>query len=143
MGIQHNYIKTANLNHRQACQREIEMYEEGRIIKSRFVISSRTYTNFVAVYRIPHSSDNYMQTNQETIEENLLLQRMRQIQKQIKKLSMNIIRNKELIYIFGDLQDTIDDSKNFYYGKSRIAKHLLGIVKTCEDIGLQCTIYKH
>jgi hypothetical protein len=94
------------------------MYEEGRIIKSRFVISSRTYTNFVAVYRIPHSSDNYMQTNQETIEENLLLQRMRQIQKQIKKLSMNIIRNKELIYIFGDLQDTIDDSKNFYHGKS-------------------------
>jgi hypothetical protein len=71
------------------------MYEEGRIIKSRFVISSRTYTNFVAVYRIPHSSDNYMQTNQETIEENLLLQRMRQIQKQIKKLSMNIIRNEE------------------------------------------------
>jgi hypothetical protein len=67
---------------------------------------------------------------------------MRHIQKQIKKLSMNIIRNEELIYIFGDLQDTPDDSKNFYYGKNKIAKHPLGIVKTCEDIGLQCTIYK-
>jgi hypothetical protein len=68
---------------------------------------------------------------------------MRQIQKQVQKLSMNIIRNEELIYIFGDLQDTPDDSKNFYDGKNRIAKHPLGIVKTCEDIGLQCMIYKH
>jgi hypothetical protein len=129
-------------NQVQACHREIEIYEDGRIIKSRFEISSRTYANFVAVYGIPHSSDNYIRINQETIEENLLLQRMRQTQKQIKKLSMNIIRNKELIYIFGDLQDTPDDSKNFYYGKNKIAKHPLGIVKTCEDIGLQCTIYK-
>jgi len=83
----------------------------------------------------------YLTPVTEIIEENLLLQRMRQIQKQIKKLSMNKIRNE--VCIFGYLQDTPDDSKNFYYGKSRIAKHLLGIVKTCEDIGLQCTIYKH
>jgi hypothetical protein len=127
----------------QACQREIEIYEDGRIIKSRFEISSRTYANFIAVYGLPHSSDNYIRINQETIEENLLLQRMRQLQKQIKKLSMNIIRNKELIYIFGDLQDTPDDSKDFYHGKNKIAKYPLGIVKTCEDIGLQCMIYKH
>jgi hypothetical protein len=47
-------------NQVQACHREIEIYEDGRIIKSRFEISSRTYANFVAVYGIPHYSDNYI-----------------------------------------------------------------------------------
>jgi hypothetical protein len=44
-------------NQVQACQREIDIHEEGRIIKRRFEISSKTYVNFEAVYGIPHSSD--------------------------------------------------------------------------------------
>lgn len=49
----------------------------------------------------------------------------------------------ELLYIFCDLQDTPDRSKLFYYGTNNIIKHPLGIVQTCEECGLQCTIYKH
>jgi hypothetical protein len=33
--------------------------------------------------------------------------------------------------------------KKNYYGASKISKHLLGIVKICEDLGLECTIYYH
>lgn len=41
------------------------------------------------------------------------------------------------------MQDTPDASKNFHYGNSRIAKQHLGIVKLCEDFGMECTIYQH
>jgi len=52
-------------------------------------------------------------------------------------------RNEENVYIFGDLQDTPDNSKAFHYSSTKIAKHPLGTVKTCEDLGLQCTIDHH
>ncbi len=31
----------------------------------------------------------------------------------------------------------------FSYGTSNIIKHPLGIVRTCENLGLECTIYEH
>jgi len=48
-----------------------------------------------------------------------------------------------MIYIFGDLQETPDITRTFAYGNTRLPKHPLGIVKTCEDLGLECTIYQH
>jgi hypothetical protein len=47
------------------------------------------------------------------------------------------------LYVFGDLQDTPGNSKIFHYGLCHIAKHPLGIVKTCEEFGLTCSIYQH
>jgi hypothetical protein len=56
----------------------------------------------------------------------------------------NKVKNAhELLYIFGDLQDTPDQSKLFYYGSKNIMKHPLGIIQTCEEYGLECTIYQH
>jgi hypothetical protein len=48
-----------------------------------------------------------------------------------------------MIYVFGELQDTPNNSKVFHYGPGQIPKHPLGIVKTCESLGLECTIYQH
>jgi hypothetical protein len=48
-----------------------------------------------------------------------------------------------MLFIFGDLQDTPDESTNFRYGSTKIAQHPLGIAKTCTDLGLTCTIYQH
>lgn len=47
------------------------------------------------------------------------------------------------MYIIGDLQDTPGNSKVFYYRSCKISKHPYGIAKTCEYLGLQCTIYQH
>jgi hypothetical protein len=49
----------------------------------------------------------------------------------------------DLIYVFGDLQDTPDQSRLFHHGSCRISKHPLGIVKICESLGLICTVYQH
>jgi hypothetical protein len=68
---------------------------------------------------------------------------MRGIQEIIKSIIENANKSKDIIIIYGHLQDAPDNSKNFHYGKCRIPKHLLGITKTCEDIGLSCTIYQH
>jgi len=56
---------------------------------------------------------------------------------------LKALRNDEIIYVFGDLQDTPDISKIFYYVASKVSKHPLGIVKICEDLGLECTTYYH
>jgi hypothetical protein len=53
------------------------------------------------------------------------------------------LRNEEIVYIFGDLQDTPNNSKDFYYGSCKIAKHPFGIIKTCEDLSLECMIFQH
>jgi hypothetical protein len=68
---------------------------------------------------------------------------MRGIQEIIKSIIENANKSKDIIFIYGDLQDAPDNSKNFHYGKCRIPKHPLGITKACEDRGLSCTIYQH
>jgi hypothetical protein len=65
------------------------------------------------------------------------------IQESIKDIIENARKSKDIIFIYGDLQDTPDNSKNFHYGKCRIPKHPLGITKTCEDMRLSCTIYQY
>jgi len=68
---------------------------------------------------------------------------MRGIQEIIKSIIENANKSKDIIIIYGHLQDAPDNSKNFHYGKCRIPKHPLGITKTCEDMGLSCKIYQH
>jgi hypothetical protein len=45
--------------------------------------------------------------------------------------------------VFRDLQDTLDRSKNFYYGSCKLAKHPLGIANIFESFGMKCTIFQH
>jgi hypothetical protein len=75
--------------------------------------------------------------------ENTSLQEMERIQVQIKNIIKNAYRKGDIVYVFGDLQDTPDNTNKFHYGKCRIPKHPLGIVKTCEDFNMTCSIYQH
>jgi len=126
-----------------ACHRETISYKQGRIITSHFQITDKQFVTFVATYGIPHSGNDRRYTRLKAIEENEILQEMRSIQEIIKDIIENARKSKDIIFIYGDLQDTPDNSKNFHYGKCRIPKHPLGITKTCEDMGLSCTIYQH
>jgi hypothetical protein len=65
------------------------------------------------------------------------------LQRQLKKLNAKTLRNQESIFVFGDLQDMLDNSKFFHYGSCRVTKHPLGIISACEEYGLICTIYQH
>jgi hypothetical protein len=126
-----------------ACHQETISYKEGWIITSHFQIMDKQSATFVAMYGIPHSGNDRRYSRLETTEENEILQEMRGIQEIIKSTIVNASRNKDSIFIYGDLQDTPDNSKIFHYGECRIPKHPLGIMKTCEDMGLSCTIYQH
>jgi hypothetical protein len=126
-----------------ACHRETISYKEGRIITSHFQITDKQSATFVATYGIPHSGNDRRYSRLEATEENEILQEMRGIQEIIKSIIENANKSKDIILIYGDLQDAPDNSKNFHYGKCRIPKHPLGITKTCEDMGLSCKIYQH
>jgi len=84
-----------------------------------------------------------MYQGQKHMDENDTLQKMKTIQKRLSILINQALRNEEIVYIFGDLQDAPNNSKDFYYGSCKIAKHPFGIVRTCEDLGLECTIFQH
>jgi len=113
---------------------------EGRIISTRFEISLGKYVDLISVYGYPHSPNN---RNNQNLDENSTLQDMQALARCTKKIILQAKRNYIKFFIFGDLQDTPDGTKNFHYGTSRIAKHPLGIIITCEDNGLACTIYNH
>jgi len=95
------------------------------------------------VYGYPHSPSNCSKQQLEAYDEYSILKKMRQLKKLLKPIIMKARDTNQLIYIYGDLQDTLDHSRAFFYGNSNIAKHPLGIVHTCENLGLQCTIYQH
>ena len=52
-------------------------------------------------------------------------------------------QRSDIIVVLGDLQDTPDNSKLFHHDSCHIAKYPLGIVKTCENADLLCSIYQH
>jgi hypothetical protein len=68
---------------------------------------------------------------------------MRIIHKQIKKSIGNAKNTGDIVFIFGDLQDTPDNTSKFHYGKCRIPKHPLGSIKAREEANLSCSIYQH
>jgi len=126
-----------------ACHQETISYKQGQIMTSHFQITDKKSVTFVATYGIPHSCNDRRYSRLEATEENEKLQEMKSIQEIIKDIIENASKSKDIIFIYGDLQDAPDNSKNFHYGKCRIPKHLLGITKTCEYMGLSCTIYQH
>lgn len=65
------------------------------------------------------------------------------IQDQMKNTIIITIKTNDIMYVFGDKQDTPDNSKKFHYCFFRIPKHPFGIGKTYEDSGLLCLIYQH
>lgn len=93
---------------------------------------------FTSVYGIPHHGEEKLKFNSREFEESDILQKMKGIQENLKKVLNTAKTNGDITYVFGDLQDTPDNSKNFRYGPSRISTHPLGIVKTCEDCSLSC-----
>jgi hypothetical protein len=123
--------------------RNTTVHEDGRMIQLKLEIAQGKYANFCAMYGYPHSPNNRRETNNITQDEGSIIQGMRKLQKVLRTAIIKAKNAGELIYIFGDLQDTPDRSRMFYYGTNSIIKHPLGIVQTCEDCGLQCTIYNH
>jgi hypothetical protein len=126
-----------------ACHRESKIHNDGRIIESRFAISETQNVLFLPVYGIPHSSENNANPENEGFNENTKLMKMTELRDQLKSILNKAQRRSDIIYVMGDLQDTPDNSNTFHYGSCRIAKHPLGIVKTCENADLLCSIYHH
>ncbi len=126
-----------------ACHRKTSILEDGRILHFRLEVAPNLFANMFSIYGIPHHGGNKKRYTHEDFEKNEVLQNMATIQSHLKKLIQQSRSKKELIFVFGDLQDTPDSSNDFHYGKCRIPKHPLGIVKLCEDLNLTCTIYDH
>jgi len=124
----------------KACFLEAKQFMEGRIICHRFEIAPKKYVEFISAYGFPHSPSN---RNSQNEDQNRILQEMRTLSNHLRSLIINAQRTNTMIYIFGDLQDTPDNTRTCAYGSTKIPKHPLGIVKTCEDLGLECTIYQH
>jgi hypothetical protein len=109
-------------------------------------VPENQFTTFIPVYGIPHSStkiENHTSEDTGANGESKKLQTMLQMKQHMKSLLSTAIDNSVFLYVFGDLQDTPDNSKIFHSGSCRIAKHPLGIVQNCEDFGLTCSIYAH
>jgi len=126
-----------------ASHRGTEIFEDGRIIKCQLEIASQQYANLVTVYGIPHHGNGKYHVNNSETTEDETLAKLHRIRTHLRKIINLATTNKEDIYVFGDLQDTPDNKKNFNYGTCRIPKHPLGITKTFEDSNLSCTAYKH
>jgi hypothetical protein len=127
-----------------ACHRGTAMFEDGRVVNSRFEISENEFVTFVPVYGVSHYGGENVQANPtQNIEENTILDKMARVQKTITGIINEAKKNGDILYIFGDLQDTPDNSKLFHYGSCRLPKHPLSIIKACETAGLQCSIYQH
>ncbi len=126
-----------------SCIRHNTTHEDGRIFQLTLEITTNQIVNFISVYGYPHSPRNRSKQHLDSFDENEVLQKMRTLRSTLKLLVTKAIDANELVFVYGDLQDTPDSSKNFYYGSSSITKHPLGIVQTCENLGLECTIYQH
>jgi len=126
-----------------ACHRETSIMEEGCIISTTFEISAPQQATFVSVYGVPHHGGEQLTFTNKDTEENSILQKMRSVQTNLKKCIHTAKQNNSLIFVFGDLQDAPDNSKTFHYGSYRAPKHPLGIVQTCENHHMSCTIYQH
>jgi len=126
----------------QACLRDTQTFEDGRICTSRFEISDNNFVTFVPVYGIPHSGGERLTQNIEENNENTRLQQQYKIRDKLQTIIRKANKTNDIVFILGDLQDTPDNTKKFHYGSCRLPKHPLGIVKTCEDADLSCSVYK-
>jgi hypothetical protein len=84
---------------------------------------------FVPVYGIPHSGGEKLHPSLEDIENNEMLQKMTKLQHAIKNIMRGIHKTDDILYIFGDLKDTPDNSKKFHYGSCRIPNIILALLK--------------
>ena len=126
-----------------ACHRSTTIKAEGRVKSCRFEIACDQYVTLIPVYGVAHFSGDQQKEPRLSAEENTKLETMSKVKVHVEQIIDKALANSDLIYVFGDLQDTPDQSKTFHCGPCRIPKHPLGIVKTCEAKGLACTIYQH
>jgi hypothetical protein len=115
--------------------------EDGQIMQSRLEFSHHQFVNFIALYGIPHSANTPKCPNPTENDEDSHMSKMEYIQWQLRHCIIKAIPNNELVYVYGDLQDTPDSSKLFHYGSCQIPKQLLGIAQLCDSMGFKCTIY--
>jgi len=125
------------------CLRETETHLEGRLIATRFEITRGKYVNFISLYGFPHSPNNRSKHNIDEQDENEIIQEMRKLRNTLRIIINRRNNASEIVYAFGDMQDTPDNSTLFRYGSNKIIKHPLGIIQTCEELGMQCTVYQH
>ena len=126
----------------KACHRNTVTYEEGRIISCRFELSDNNYITFIPVYGVPHVGGEKLHQQDIENSEDCRIQKLAKTQEYLKTALTCASKSNDIVYVFGDLQDTPDNSKRFHYGSCRFQKHPLGIVKTCEQANLSCSIYK-
>jgi len=93
---------------------------DGRIMKCRFQISNEQYVTFLAVYGIPHSGNRSIYSMDPNNNEDHILQQISSIQNQLKSNLKDAFKTDDVVYTFGDLQDTPDNSNFFRYGNCRI-----------------------
>jgi len=124
------------------CLRETETHLEGRLIATRFEITRGKYVNFISLYGFPHSPNNRSKHNIDEQNENEIIQEMRKLRNTLRIIINRRNNASEIVYAFGDMQDTPDNSTLFRYGSNKIIKHPLGIIQTCEELGMQCTRFR-
>ena len=124
-----------------ACHQDTTIHENSRLLHCHFEIFQNHYVSFFPMYGIPHAGGEKLHSCEDEAEEKKTLQHMTNVNNRLQLLLHDAIKSKDTIYVFGDLQDTPDNSKLFHYGSCRLPKHPLGIITHCESIGLTCSVH--
>jgi hypothetical protein len=77
-------------------------------------VVAKQFVHFIPIYGVPHSGGNKKQPNQDISKDDDTLKKMEFIKTSIKNIIENAVRAKDDVYIFGDLQDTPDNSNKFH-----------------------------
>jgi hypothetical protein len=92
-----------------ACHQNTTIIEDGHILKCHLEISMQNFATLVSAYGIPHHGRKKLHFLHREFQENSVLNKMSIIQDHIKKIIQLAQRNQDIVFIFGDLQDSLDN----------------------------------
>jgi hypothetical protein len=92
-----------------ACHQNTTIIEDGHILKCHLEISMQNFATLVSAYGIPHPGGKKLHFLHREFQENSVLKKMSIIQDHIKKIIQLAQRNQDIVFIFGDLQDSLDN----------------------------------
>jgi hypothetical protein len=92
-----------------ACHQNTTIIEDGHILKCHLEISMQNFATLVSAYGIPHHGGKKLHFLHREFQENSVLNKMSIIQDHIKKIIQLAQRNQDIVFIFGDLQDSLDN----------------------------------
>ena len=87
----------------QACHRETQIYNDGRIISSRFEISENNFATFVPVYAIPHSGGETLKEPTDENTENTRLQKQSKLRNRLQDVIHTSSTPQEALCLFPHL----------------------------------------